>query len=163
LVERPDLKHRSLEKLFQPDSEDGAAGWTQPVPSDGRVSLPLLGGIAAAGRAIDDLSTTLTAQYRAAGFPRATVTAYYDQLSPTRADQLRALLETKPMVQTIDLTATGEIQMPLAPAIKVTGLTAEEAGARLSDYYRRRLGLADARVDLILERTPAQRSVGGAR
>lgn len=51
-----------------------------PVPGDGRIALPLVSDVSAAGKTVKALSEELTSRYHALGLKLVTVTAWFDEI-----------------------------------------------------------------------------------
>lgn len=69
-----------------------------PVPADGRLSLPLVGGVRAAGRGVEEVGSELTERYHALGYKLVTVSVWFQELAKREEGKnvsLRVLGEVK--------------------------------------------------------------------
>lgn len=66
-----------------------------PVPADGRISLPLVTGVPAGGRTVEEIGRDLTERYHKLHLELVTVTTWLDQLGGQGRDRVRVYGEVK--------------------------------------------------------------------
>lgn len=87
LLSQPDLnvtvdpKYKRYEALQRTVQSGGERPILHlPVPGDGKISLPLVSDVSAAGKTVKALSEELTGRYRALGLKLVTMTAWFEEI-----------------------------------------------------------------------------------
>lgn len=147
-VDRQDLLHETLRQIFQMMENRPVSYLTLPVPADGKLSLPLIPELEAAGRTVQDISGELTRRYREMGYYLVTTNFFFDQVTDQRHRQLVEILNEGNNPMSLPILRTGELALPLIGPVDVAGLSIEEANRALSEAYHQRRGLERVEVSL---------------
>lgn len=151
------LYHRSLMGLVAPYEEKRSVfDISVPhvyvtVPPDGKVSLPLVAGLASGGKTVQQLSEELTRHYRSLKFNLITVNIWFKEVADERHAQLRQLLAERNNPLRCEVLPGGRIALPLIPSYGAGGKALEQISSELTGLYRDK-GLERVEVTAMLER-----------
>jgi protein involved in polysaccharide export with SLBB domain len=138
-------------ELFQLMTERPVSFLKAPVPSDGKLTLPLVGSVKVSGGSVDKAGREVTARYRELGFERVTVTVWFDMIAGEKYRALRQAWPEDKQPLTSEVLADGSLGLPMIGQYAAAGMTPEEAGRALTGQLAAQ-GFGRARVWLWIVR-----------